>query len=136
MKRKISVISNADNISLDQYKQLMKSKRVCTDLLKNEKHFHSIIPHKSLARCAVCGEPTYKRCSMCKMPLHNMDTKGIGKGKNCALQWHSDSYLGLCFKDRKLFCQIAKDWKPWSAKKLRENIRRIKGYSSISNMKR
>ena len=129
-RKRNSISSGGAKITFKQYKQLLKSKRVCTDLSKYEKQVHMIKPHKSPARCGVCGDHTYKRCDICKMPLHNLDIKGIGKGKNCASQWHSETYLGLCFDDRSLFCMTAKEWKPWSSRKLKENIKNIKRYSN------
>ena len=86
------------NLTFDQYRDLLRSRRVCNDLCRYENHLNCITPHKSPAKCAVCGEMAYKRCNICNAALHNMDTKGIGKGRNCALQWHNEAYLGLCLK--------------------------------------
>ena len=124
------------NLTFDQYCDLLRSRRVCNDLCRYENHLNCITPHKSPAKCAVCGEMAYKRCNICNAALHNMDTKGIGKGRNCALQWHNEAYLGLCFEDRKLLGVTAKNWKMWSGHKAKENARRIKGYSNALKRKR
>ena len=131
-KRKLELIDESGNgkLSFLQYKEIIQGTRICSTLSKYEKHLNMIKSHKSPAKCGVCGDPTYKRCNISKMPLHNMDTKGIGKGRNCALHWHSSSYLGLCFDDRKMFCVTAKEWNlwPWSTSQLSKNRRLIQGY--------
>ena len=124
-----------DRISFDQFKKLVKTKRTCTDLQKFAKHICSITMHKSPAKCAVCGINTYKKCSICNVPIHNNETRGIAKGKQCSMFWHDETYLGLCFDDRKLLCIPAKDWKPWSDSKLKEHKRIVKGYKRSLNMK-
>ena len=118
-------------LSYAQYKSILKhSDRICTDLTSYERHVTSIVTYKNPAKCAVCGLKTYKKCELCGVPLHNMDIKGPGKGKNCALHWHNDSYLGLCFDDRKFMRLTSKQWKIWSNSKLQKNIRVIKGYKA------
>ena len=119
-------------ISFVQYEEIIRKKhRVCRDLHSYSKHIHSLTRHSSPAKCVVCGIKAYQKCAICGVALHNDDSKGAAKGKHCALEWHDESYLGLCFEDRKLFCVPAKDWKPWNERQLRANKELIKGYRRL-----
>ena len=126
----------ANQISFEQYCDLMKTRRVCKNLYKYESHLKHIKPHKSAAKCAVCGVNAFNRCQICNVALHNNDTKGIGKGRNCALKWHSEAYLGLCFEDRKFMCIQTKDWKEAGPTKVKRNERLVQGYAIRRNAQR
>ena len=91
--------AQTNQISFEQYCDVMKTCRICKNLRKYKKHLQHIQPHKSAAKCTVYGVNTFKRCQICNVALHNLDT-----GQNYALKWHSEAYLGLCFKDRKFMC--------------------------------
>ena len=127
--------NGSGHITFLQYQELMKSKRVCKTIFEYEKHAHKIEMVSNAARCAVCGVNAYKRCQICKVALHDNDSKGKGKGKRCSLHWHDETYLGLCFADRKILCLPAVDWKKWSAHKLKDNKQIIKGYKRYLNVR-
>ena len=66
--------SNTDgHISFTQYKELVKTKRVCINLQQYAEHVKSINPYKNGAKCAVCGIKAFNRCDICKVPLHDND---------------------------------------------------------------
>ena len=88
-------------VSYCQFVEAKRQKRFC-DLNGYTEHLMSIESHKHAAKCAVCGQTAYKRCSLCGVSLHNMDSRGKGKGRNCFLEWHDHNNFGLCFGDRKL----------------------------------
>ena len=70
------------NITFQQYNDIRKrTKRICYSLSDYEKYVKTIKPHKNAAKCAVCGEITYKRCQLCNVSLHHHDIKGPGKEK-------------------------------------------------------
>ena len=125
----------SEKISFDLFAKLFKTKRVCDTLQMYTKHIHSITSHKSKAKCAVCGLSTYKKCSICNVPIHHGQARGEGAGKHCSIIWHDETYLGLCFDDRRYFGIKASNWKQWSKNKLKEHKRTIKGYKSELNMK-
>ena len=135
-KRKVDdLVSCSDGsrvILFDQYKKLHNTKQICKDLTKLKSHH--IVQHKSGAKCAVCGEIAFKRCTKCNVPLHDKDTRGKHKGKNCGLHWHNKAYLGLCFNDQRMICVPTKEWKESNQTQLKDNIRRIKGYASKVKM--
>lgn len=88
-----------DRISYDQFKKLVKTKGACANIHTFAKHIHSITMPKSPAKCAVCGIDTYKKCGICKILIHNNETRGIAKGKQCTMICHYETYFGLCFDD-------------------------------------
>jgi hypothetical protein len=129
-----AVAYNKDNecnengsVSYCQFVETKRQKRFC-DLNSYTEHLMSIESHKHAAKCMVCSEITYKRCALCGVSLHNMDSRGKGKGRNCFLEWHDVNNFGLCFGDRKLVGVKTSDWKPPTTTKLNRNKRLIKGY--------
>ena len=131
-QRKTNIPGNGSgNITFQQYNDIRKrTKRICYSLSDYEKYVKTIKPHKNAAKCAVCGEITYKRCQLCNVPLHHHDIKGPGKGKNCGIHYHMENYIGLCYGDRNLVGLNGKNWKQWSNLKLRRNTKLIEGYAS------
>ncbi len=125
--RKNDSSSAGGGITHQQYRSVLAStKRICTDLSSFEKHVLEY--RKNPAKCAVCGANAYKQCSICGVALHNMETRGAAKGRNCFMHWHNDAYLGLCYDDRKLVGVSAKDWQPWTTQTAKKNQRLVKGY--------
>ena len=117
-------------ILYQQYKDILKhSVRVCSVLSIFEDHLASLENCKSAAKCVVCSERTHKKCTLCGVPMHFLDIRGPGKGKKCAIHWHNESYLGLCFDDRKFMSTTSKTWKMWTKTKLKKNAAVMKGYS-------
>ena len=123
-------IDHSGHITHKQFLELKRANktRICSDLVSYEKHVCAFSKSKSAARCVVCGLNSYRRCGICNKAMHCNDTKGAGKGLNCAIQWHSDAYLGLCFDDRKILNVAANEWTMWSKKKLANNKRIVQGY--------
>ena len=118
------------SLTLQAYKaiKMKRPQRICQDLGSYEEHVSSIVTTKNPTKCAVCSAATYKKCGVCGVPLHHMDIKGAGKGKMCSLHWHNDTYLGLCFEDRKAFSVAANDWQEWTDRQLKANEKVVKGY--------
>lgn len=131
-KQKTIEIAKTDGsgkISYTQYRDIVRYfGRICSNMDEYETHLSNITASKNPAKCAVCSEPSYKRCNVCKVPLHNNDIKGAAKGRNCFLHFHSESYLGLCFFDRGFLGQTAQQWRMWSNTKLQKNKRQMQGY--------
>ena len=118
-----------NTITFSQYKEILKeSKRVCKDLAEFEQHANHIYNYGSKARCVMCGEFCYKRCGICGLPMYHADTKGSNKGKNCAIQWHNKTYLGLAFDDCKFMKKNKKDWKAPLKSLVKRNGRIMKRY--------
>jgi hypothetical protein len=139
-KRKIVVspdrIDGGDGsgeITYAQWRQIKRTKRVCNNLMKYDTHIHSIVPHKSGAKCAVCGKMSYKKCGLCGVVLHHLDTKGANAGMNCHIKWHADHYIGLCYQDRNLVGKTKTTWRKWTQRTVKENGERIEGFKRREN---
>jgi hypothetical protein len=120
-------------VTYEQYREVKKRKKRFCDLPAYGSHLASIVSHKHSAKCAVCSLKAYKRCTKCGVSLHNNDSKGAGKGKQCFLQWHSESYLGICFADRSLVNLTSNEWKQPSNTKVTQNKKLIKKYQDRIN---
>ena len=137
-KRKRSSVSNNNStekyadgtgkITREQYMDVRRrQQRFCT-MESYGKHLASIVTHKHPARCAVCSAKAYKKCGICGVTLHNGETRGEAKGKQCFIQWHDESLCGLHFGDRALVGVGANDWKEPTIQKKAQNKRLIKSY--------
>ena len=111
-----------------QYIEMKRQKTRFCDLSLFAKHQLSITSHKHAKKCAVCNLPAYKKCAICGVSLHNNDSRGAAKGKNCFLQWHDEHHFGLCYDDRHLVGVKPSEWKPPTQAKINQNRRMIKQY--------
>ena len=116
-------------VSYSQFLETKSQERFC-DLSAYSKHLLSLTSHKYSAKCAVCSEKVYKKCTICGVSLHNMDSRGAAKGKNCFLEWHDANHFRLCYADRSLVGIKSLDWKPPTANKIRANTRIINRYKT------
>ena len=134
-KRRVSceMRSSSDgsgHVTLLQYRQAVRSKRICRDLEQYNKHVLTLVSKKYASQCAVCKERTFKYCGTCGVPLHCNEVRGVGKGKHCFLHWHSPEYFGICYKDRFLTGHTSTNWTPWTNRQLKENKRVINRYKN------
>ena len=138
MKADVSKSNNGDDNGVVSYSQYMETKRhknpFC-DLALFQKHQLSISSHKHAKNCAVCKLPAYKKCTICGVSLHNNDSRGAAKGKNCFLEWHDELHFGLCYADRHLVGLKPSEWKPPTQTKIKQNHRIIKGYKEKTGRK-
>ena len=136
INRNICSLAASDDsglVTYEQYREVKKRKKRFCDLPAYGSHLSSIVSHKHSAKCAVCSLKAYKRCTKCGVSLHNNDSKGAGKDKQCFLQWHSESYLGICFADRSLVNLTSNEWKQPSNTKVTQNKQVIKKYQDRIN---
>ena len=78
-------------------------------------HVNHLKKIKYVKQCEVCGVDVYTVCALCpgRPGLHFFPTKGIAKGTQYYLNYHSDKFFGLAKSDFKLFkSKRIKDWKP------------------------
>ena len=110
-----------------QYLAAKRTSRFCnTSMTVYCKHQNSVQLVKNGSKCFVCGEITYKRCTECNnIPIHFMDKKGTGKGKDCHMQWHNQAFFGLCFEDRKKIGIKTADWKKWTEEEYLKNSEKM-----------
>ena len=129
-KSGVSKSNGSNHVTFDQFKQVAKNKkkgRFC-NMSTYVDHVQSITTHKYAARCAVCGLSAYKKCGICGVSLHNNDSKGHAKGRQCFLHFHDENHFGLCFADRSLTGLNSNTWREPSKAKRMYNARVIANY--------
>ncbi len=103
----IEVATTSDKITSSQLK-LAKSRRnsrLCGSLDCLMNHINNIKKIKCAKTCEVCGVDVYTVYMLClgRPGIHFFPTKGIAKGKQCFLDFHSDKFYGLARIDATLF---------------------------------
>ena len=105
-----------------------KCSRLCGDMNCLQVHINHLKKVKCAKKCEVCGIDVYTTCTLCpgNPGLHFFPSKGIGKGKQCFLEFHSDNFFGLAKSDITLFhgCRT-KDWKPPTNRIKKSNAKHI-----------
>ena len=104
-------------VTLEQFKKMKEKKnsRLCGNMKCLQTHIDRLKKIKCAKQCEVCGVDTYTVCTLCpgNPGIHFFPTKGIAKGKQCYLEFHSDEFFGLAKSDITLFHgKCRKDWKP------------------------
>ena len=124
------VITTEEKVTIQQLKQLKKKKnyRLCGCLLDLSSHIHQVKKIKCAKQCEVCGVDTYTVCALCpgNPGIHFFPTKGVAKGKDCFVSFHSDHFFGLAKSDICMFEGFRKkDWKPPTNRQVKANAKHI-----------
>ena len=129
----ISIVetTTADRVTLSQLKQAKEKKnsRLCGPQNCLMNHICSIKKIKCAKQCEICGIDAYTVCTLCPGTpgLHFFPQKGIAKGKQCFMHFHSDEYFGLTKSDTQLYKGMRnKDWKPPTKRLINSNTKHIK----------
>jgi hypothetical protein len=120
-------------LTQEQYTEIKKKEhllgsRFCGDLTKLKYHTASKESLKHKLNCAVCGETTYVRCSLCNVGLHDGNSRGNHAKKTCFVDFHDICMYGLCRHESSEFGKDKNKWIPptQEQKQLsRENILRL-----------
>ena len=98
------------------------------------KHINAIKKIKCTKLCQVCGIDVYTVCILCpeNPGVHFFPLKGIAKGKQYFITYHSDEYFGLMETDVQVYQGMKlNDWKPPTKRVINSNTKHIKGLKKI-----
>ena len=127
-----------DRVTKEQFQAMKKRNhsRLCGNITCLQSHINHLKKIKCAKQCEVCGIDTYTVCTLCpgNPGVHFFPTKGIAKGKQCYLEFHSDEFFGLAKSDSTLFHgKRLKDWKPPSIRAKKSNYKYIESIKKELN---
>ena len=90
-----------------------KMPRLCFSMSEIKAHLESVRQYKDAARCQVCGENSYWRCTMCEgnPAMHVLGQNRSYNGCKCAIEYHDPNFFGLARNDTKLLNKGIHSWK-------------------------
>lgn len=114
-----------DTVTFEQFqaiekKQKKTNSRFCGDLSKLKLHIESKRKATYKMICAVCGEGTWAKCSLCGVGLHDSNSKAGHANKTCFTDYHDNTMFGLCRIDTPT---MGKDKTKWTPPTVRERER-------------
>ena len=118
-----------------EYTQALESGRLCMNIFDLSKHLQSFAGSgskgsKSGRLCFWCGKPTYTKCAICGVPLHNFPVRGDAENinKDCSLRYHDPKQFGLGWMDLKtLDSRKGLSWSQPSNNAVKANTEHIEG---------